>query len=129
MANFFFHAHSGVRYLVLLAGALLILYGVYRLLTGSGYDRGLRIFGASFAGILHLQVLIGFALLFSDRFHPQLIGHILMMLMAAVVAQIPVSVLKRRPLEERTVAPHLVGGAVALLMVVAGIMSIQRPIL
>ncbi len=129
MTNLFFHAHSGVRYLVLLAGVIVVGYALFRLASGRGYGTGVRIAGASFAGLLHLQVLLGFALLFSDRFHPQLIGHILMMIMAAVVAQIPVSVLKRRPLEERTVAPHLVGGAAALLLVIAGILSIGRPIL
>ncbi len=129
MANILFHAHSGVRYLILLAGVLAILYSLYALVSRRGYDSGVRIFASSFAGLLHLQVLLGFALLFSGRFYPALGGHILMMLMAAVVAQIPVSVLKRRPLEERTVTPHLVAAAVALVLIIGGILSIQRPIL
>ncbi len=129
MADFLFHAHSGIRYLVLLAGVVACAYPIFTLATGRGYDRWVRISGASFAGFLHLQVLVGFFLLFSGRFHPQLIGHILMALLAAVVAQIPVSVLKRRPVEERTAVPHLVGAAVALATVVLAILAIGRPIL
>ena len=48
------------------------------------------------------------------------------MLMAAVVAQIPASVMRRRPPEERTYAPHLVGTLVAFGLIWSGVAAIGR---
>jgi heme A synthase len=73
-------------------------------------------------------VLLGFANLFSGIFYPELGGHIVMMVFAATVAHIVHAVMKRRPDEEKTFAPHVVGTLVVLAMVVAGIMAIGRPI-
>lgn len=123
------HAHSGLRYLVLLAGALALIYALWGLLSKRPYDRGMRILGSSFAGLLHLQVLLGFFLLVSGVFQPMLIGHIFLMLVAAVVAQIPVSVMRRRPPEERSHAPHVVATLVALGLIWAGVLSIGRGLL
>jgi hypothetical protein len=123
------HAHSGLRYLVLLAGVVALFYALAGVLAGRPYDRGMRVVGASFAGLLHLQVLLGFVLLVSGRFYPQLIGHIFMMLAAAVTAQLPLSVLRRRPPEARTYMPHLVATAAALLLVWGGVLAIGRGLL
>lgn len=123
------HAHSGLRYLVLLAGAAALLYAVAGVLTGRPYDRGMRILGAAFAGLLHLQVLLGLVLLVFIPFYGQLIGHILLMFAAAVAAQVPPSVLRRRRPEERTYSPHLIGTAVALVLIWAGVLAIGRGLL
>lgn len=120
------HAHSGLRYLVLLAGVAALLYSLFIVLTRRPYDRGVRATAAAFTGLLHLQVLLGFFLLVSGRFSPQLIGHIFMMLLATAATQIPLSVLKRRPQEERTALPHLVGTVVALALIWGGVLSIGR---
>lgn len=119
-----YHAHSGIRYLVLLAGFLAIGYAVYGLATRRPYDQTMRKLGGAFAGLLHLQVLLGVGVLFTGRFYPALGGHILLMVFAAVVAQVVPSVMRRRPMEERTYAPHLIGTLVALALIVAGILAI-----
>ncbi len=129
MATGLLHAHSGLRYLVLLAGVAVVCYSLYGLITGRAYDRAMRATAASFAGLLHLQVLLGFFLLVSGRFYPQLIGHIFLMLAAAVAAQVPLSVFRRRPPEERTYAPHLVSSVVALLLIWFGVLAINRTLL
>lgn len=123
-----FHAHSGIRYLVLLFGAAALLYALFGLVAGRRYDRGMRILASSFAGVLHLQIVLGVAVVFTRGFQPPLIGHITMMLFAAAAAQIPTSVMKRRNPEERTYGPHLVGAAVALLLVAGGILAIGRSV-
>ncbi len=123
------HAHSGLRYLVLLAGVVVVAYALYGLITDRPYDRGMRVTAASFAGLLHLQVLLGFFLLVSGRFYPALIGHIFLMLFAAVAAQVPLSVMRRRAPEERRYAPHLVGAVVALLLIWFGVLAINRTLL
>jgi heme A synthase len=123
------HAHSGLRYLVLLAGIAAFFYALLFVIQKRPYDRSLRVSAAAFAGLLHLQVLLGFVLLVSGRFSPALIGHIFMMLAAAVAAQLPLSVMRRRPPEARTAMPHVVGSAVALVLIWMGVLSIGRSLL
>lgn len=120
------HAHSGLRYLVLLAGLIALLYALYGWLTGRPYDRGMRITGASFAGLLHLQVLLGLVLVAMGTFYGQLIGHLVMMIGAAVAAQLPVSIMRRRPPEHRSYPPHVVGTLLALLLIWGGVLAIGR---
>lgn len=124
-----FQAHSGVRYLVLLLGAVALLWSLAGMLSGRRYDRGMRITASAFAGVLHLQILLGVAVIFTRGFYPALIGHISMMVFAAAVAQVTSSVQRRRDPEDRTYLPHFVATAVALVLVIGGIMAIQRPIL
>ena len=123
------HAHSGFRYLVLLAGMALIGYAAYAMITGRPYDKTMRILSAVFVGTLDLTLLLGVALLFTGMFYPQLGGHIVMMVLAAAVGHIVHGVMKRRPQEKKTYAPHIVGTVVALALVAAGIMAIGRPVL
>ena len=126
MLNGLFYAHSGIRYLVLLAGVLTLLYSAYLVIGTRPYDSLMRRIAAAFAGLLHLQILLGFFLLVSGRFAPSFMGHIFMMLFAGVVAQIPLSVLRRRPPEARTPMPHLISSAVALLLIWGGVAAIGR---
>lgn len=122
------HAHSGIRYLVLLAGLLVIVYAAYGIVTGREYDRRMRVLSAMFTGFMDLNVLFGIGLLFTGTFYPQLGGHIVMMVLATALAHLVHGVMKRRPPQEQTFAPHLVGAVVALGIVAAGILAIGRSI-
>ena len=121
-------AHSGFRYLVLLMALVVIGYAAYGMATGRPYDKRMRVLSAAFTGSLDLTVLSGFMNIFAGMFYPQLGGHIVMMVLAAAVAHVVHRVVKKRPEEEKTYAPHLVGTVIVLGMVVAGIMAIGRPI-
>ncbi len=121
-------AHSGLRYLVLLAGLVVVVYAAYSLATNRDYDKRMRVLSAAFTGLLDLTVMLGLANLFAGTFYPQLAGHIAMMVLAAVVAHVVHGVMKRRPADKQTYAPHLVGTLVVLGLIVAGILSIGRPI-
>lgn len=123
-----FQAHSGLRYLVLLTGLLVILYAAYGMATKRPYDKTMRILSAAFTGFIDLTALFGFAYLFMGTFYPQLGGHILTMILAVVVAHVITAVMKRRPMEERTYAPHLVGAVIVLALIATGITAIGRPI-
>ena len=123
------YAHSGLRYLVLLFGVLTVGYALYGAVTRREYDNRMRVIAGLFAMSMHTTVLVGFALLFTGRFFPALMGHIMMMIFAAVAGQIVPSVMRRRPMEERTWLPHAVGALLALALVIGGIMSIGRPII
>jgi diacylglycerol kinase len=122
------HAHSGFRYLVLLMALVVILYAAYGIATKREYDRQMRILSALLTAALDLTVLLGFATIFAGTFYPQLGGHIVMMVLATAVAHVVHGVMKRRPDDQRSFAPHLVGTAIVLGMVVAGIMAIGRPV-
>lgn len=121
-----YHAHSGLRYLILVVGAAVLVYAVWGWLGKRPYDRTMKGFASAFAGLLHLQILLGFALLVTGRYTPALIGHIFLMLLAAGAAQVVPSVMRRRPPEERTYLPHVVGTVVALALIVGGILAIGR---
>jgi hypothetical protein len=121
-------AHSGFRYLVLLFGLIVVAYAAFGVLTQRPYDSRMRVLSAAFTGVVDLTVLLGFANLFAGTFYPQLGGHIVMMVLAALVGHVVHGVVKRRPQEQKTYMPHLVGTLVVLGMVVAGIMAIGRPI-
>lgn len=124
-----FMAHSGVRYLVLLFGAACLLYAVVGWAKGRPYDRTMRVIASIFAGTLHLQILLGVVVVFTNGFYPALMGHILTMVIAAVVVQLPVSVMRRRPREQRTYPPHAVSALIALALIWAGVAAIGRSLL
>lgn len=123
-----FYAHSGLRYLVLLAGVLVLAYAGYGQATKREYDKKMRILAAVFTGLIDLTVLFGVAHLLTGVFYPQLAGHIVSMVLAATVAHIVSKVMKRRPVAERTFLPHIVGTLVVLALIAAGILAIGRPI-
>jgi hypothetical protein len=120
--------HSGFRYLVLLAALVLIGYSVYGLVTKRDYDGRVRVLSAVFTGLLDVTVLLGAINLFTGVFYPQLGGHIVMMLLAAVLAHVVHGVMKRRPPESQTYTPHIVGTLIILGLIVAGTLAIGRPI-
>ena len=124
-----FMAHSGVRYLVLLFGAACALYALVGWAPGRPYARTMRVSASIFAGSRRLQILLGVAVVFTNGFYPALMGHILTMVIAATVAQLPVSVMRRRPGEQRTYPPHAVSALIALALIWAGVAAIGRSLL
>lgn len=127
--NILFHAHSGLRYLVLLAGVLALVYSLVAMLRDRPWDRPGRILLTSFVGLLDLQVLLGLILVFVLAFYPALWGHLVMMILAAVVAHVASAINKRRPAEGRSHLVAVLGSAGALILVVGGITAIGRSIL
>jgi hypothetical protein len=121
-------AHSGLRYLVLLLGLAVVAYAAYGLITKRPYDQRMRILSLAFSGMLDLQVVVGLAYLFTSRFYPQLGGHLLMMILAVAITHIVSAVQRRRPPEQRTYAPHVVGTLVVLAIISFGILAIGRPV-
>lgn len=117
-------AHSGIRYLVLLFGLLVVGYALRGVVTRAPYDSRMRVFGGLFAVSLDLNIFLGLGAMFARSAQLQIGGHIITMLFAAGVAHVVPSVMKRRPMEERTYMPHLVSGVIAMALVIAGILSL-----
>ncbi len=122
-------AHSGLRYLVLVGGLFVILYAAAGLLGRREYSGAMARLALVFTGLLHLQLLVGAAVLFTRPFGTAVIGHIFTMLAAAAVAQFTATVVKRRPQEEKSYGPHLVGGVLAMALIALGILAIGRGVL
>ena len=130
METMLFQAHSGVRYLVLLAAvAALVAAAIGWQRRGAEGGPAERPLTAAFVGLLDLQALLGIVLLLMWQFYGQLIGHIVMMVAAVAVAHIGSARAKKKTVaaEASKLRALTIGGA--LLLVVAGIMAIQRPLL
>lgn len=124
--NGLYYAHSGLRYLILLAGVAAIVYGILAIIDSRPYDKWMTRLGAGFAGLMHLQLLLGLGLIFAGRFHPAVWGHLIVMLFAAALAQLPASVNRRRPAPQRSFWPHIICSTLALLLIAGGILAIGR---
>ena len=123
-----YYAHSGIRYLILAFGALALVYAIVGLVRRRPYDKSMHILASSFAGMIFLQIIVGIALLISGagRFGAAVGIHFVVMAFAAASAQLPASVMRRRPPEERTYGPHVVLTLLALALIVFGVMALGR---
>jgi heme A synthase len=122
--NALFYAHSGLRYLVLLLAVVYVAVLVMGLVQKSAPGKLHRALGGAFAGTLDLQVLLGLTMVAMGKFYPQLIGHLSMMLLAAVLVHAMQIVNRKRP-QPRHQLP-LIGVAGALVLILGGIMAIGR---
>jgi heme A synthase len=126
--NILYHAHSGLRYLVLLAALAALIALVYGLATGRA-ARAARALATTFTGLLDLQILLGIGLVMGGIFPDAVVGHLFMMLFAAVAAHASGIAAKRAPSERRALGIRLAGVALALALIVGGIMAIGRSVL
>lgn len=126
--NILYHAHSGLRYLVLLAALAAMVGLVYALATGRAL-RPAQILAAIFAGLLDLQILLGIGLVIGGIFPDAVVGHLVMMVVAAVSIHAGSIVGQRASSERRELWIRLASIALALALIVGGIMAIGRGVL
>lgn len=126
--NFLFHAHSGLRYLVLLAAVAALVALAYALTTARPV-RAARILPAAFTGLLDIQILLGAGLVMGGRFPDAVVGHLVLMVLAAVVAHGSSILAKRSRDDRRELGIRLAGIVIALALIVAGILAIGRGVL
>ena len=126
--NGLFHAHSGLRYLILAVAAVaIVVYGLAltKERPQTSFD---RILMSVFTGLLDLQLVLGVALIVFGILYPALIGHIAMMVLAVVVAH-AAGVISRKTTEARKAhSMRLAGVLGALVLILGGIMAIGRSI-
>ena len=123
-----FQAHSGLRYLVLAAGLLSAIASTVALVRGRPAGRVAQTLRKAFVGTLDLQVLLGVIVLFTRPFLPAVLGHLTLMVGAAAVAHGAAIAIKRRPEPDRSTGLALVAVAVPLILIVAGILALGRPL-
>jgi hypothetical protein len=122
--NAIYMAHSGLRYLVLLAGFVSFALLLVGQLQGKAFGPAHRISSSAYAGLLHLQVVLGLVMVGMGRFYPALIGHIAMMLIAAVGLQFALTLNKKRATPELKIP--LIAIALSLALIAGGVMAIGR---
>jgi len=122
--NFLFHAHSGLRYLVLLAGLVALAYFISGMAAKRPVGKGVRVLGAIFNGLLDLQVLLGIIMVAMGRYFPALIGHIVLMVLASGVTHALLVINRKRPNPGHALPAIAV--AAALVLIAGGIMAIGR---
>jgi hypothetical protein len=122
--RFVWYSHSGFRYLILLAGFAQVLVCTFGLTLQKPGQRAARVVGATFVGLLDLQFLLGLGLLALGRYTPRVMGHVVLMLLAVVVAHVTHVLARKR--EGGTYTWRLVGALVALVLVTLGVLSIGR---
>jgi phosphoglycerol transferase MdoB-like AlkP superfamily enzyme len=122
--NVLYAAHSGLRYLVVLAGLLALVVFLLGQVQKQPFGRFPRVLGTAYAGLVHLQVTLGLTMAALGRWYPALIGHLAMMLLAAVGLQVALSMNKKRP-SPGFLLP-LVAVAVSLALIAGGVMAIGR---
>lgn len=123
--NALYHAHSGLRYLVLLLGLVALAAFAYGLATRRPVPAGRAIMGA-FVGTLHLQIITGIVLVVGGIWYGALAGHLTLMLVAGAVATVALVRARRAADERGALVIRLAGVVVALLCVVGGILAIGR---
>jgi len=127
VGDFVFMFHSGVRYLVLLAAVLaltLLVMGRRTIPAGRPATTAFR----TFVALIDLQAMVGLLVLMTRPFFGALMGHITVMILAAAVAHGTAIKYRRRPEERRTAGYLAAGTLVCLVLIVAGILAIGRPI-
>jgi heme A synthase len=123
-----FMAHSGLRYLVLLAGIAALVYFAYAGFANKGSQKAGRIMGSVFCGLLDLQIVLGILLVAMGLFYGALMGHLFMMIFAAVAAHAAMVFGRNQADESRGNKIRLMGVLLALVLIVGGIMAIGRDV-
>lgn len=123
--NVLLQAHSGLRFLVLLAGAIAIAVLFWGWNARRPFAGQSRASLAVFAGAIDLQVLIGVGLLFVRPFYGALMGHLVMMFAALGVVHALAVYARKQEDTRRAHAIALAGAALALLLIVGGILAIR----
>lgn len=126
MTPIVFYAHSGLRYLVLLAGIAAFFYLLYGLALRRDFDKLAGALSGAYVGLMDVQVLLGILLYLLIPSYAQLLGHVVMMLAAVSVAHVANIMNKRRETKSYYVA--FIGVALSLVLIFGGIMAIGRPI-
>lgn len=107
--NIVFHAHSGLRWLVLLGVVLVIVKSLIGLFGGGKFSKFDKILGSATVGLMDLQLLLGIILYFgyspftknftfnmsndTERFWS--VEHLVLMILAIAAAHVGKSIAKR----------------------------------
>jgi len=123
-----FHLHSGLRYLVLLAGLAVIVYALWRVAKRRPHDATMKKLAITFRSLMDVSLFSGIVMVtVGYNFDANAGLHVVLMMLATVVSHIVPAVMRKRKQEQRTLMPYAVATAVVLGMVIVGTLSLGRP--
>lgn len=124
-----YQLHSWLRYAVFLTGLAALAYSLWGMVEKRPYQKIMWDLAAAFTVSLHVQVVLGFLLIFSYRFFSGPLGiHMVLTMVAAVLAQMTYSTNRRRPREDRRYGIHVLGVGLAMALTLAGILVIRNSV-
>ena len=126
MINGIFHAHSGLRYLVLLAALVALIVLALGAFGRKPFGKPSRVALAVFRRLLDIQILLGIVMAILGCFYGALLGHLLMMVLAAGALHGLTAYAKKQADGGRAHTISLVGVVLALALITGGIFSIGR---
>jgi heme A synthase len=126
--NILYYAHSGLRYLILLAAVTALLALAYSVAGGRAM-RAARNLATAFAVLLDLQILLGIGLVMGGIYPDAVTGHLMLMVASAVVTHAAFLIGQYSVSERRELGIRLAGIVVAVALIVGGIMTIGQSVL
>lgn len=126
--NILFSAHSGLRYLVLLAALGAVLTLAYSVSTGRSVGLA-RTLATSFAGLLDFQIVLGIGLMMAGVFPDAVTGHLMLMVLAAIVTHAGFIIGQQASSDRRELGIRLGGIVLSLALIVVGIMAVGQSVL
>jgi hypothetical protein len=133
------HAHSGFRWLALLAAVVIVIKSVIGLIGNGKYQKLDNILAASFVGTMHLQFLLGLVLYFFlspvtkaafEDFGAAMknadlrfwaVEHLFIMIIAIALAQVGRSTSKKATEDKSKFKKQLIFFGISLVLMLAGI--------
>ena len=123
--------HSWLRYPTLLLGLAAFGFALWGMVAKVEYKKRMWDLAIAFTISLYAQIVLGFFIIFSttNRFFDKSLGiHMVLSMVAAVLAQLSYSTNRGRPREERSYGIHVGGVGLAMLLVLAGILAIRSSV-
>lgn len=122
------HLHSGLRYLVLLAGLALVVYALRGVALKQPHDRTMKRLAITFRSLMDVTLFSGIVMVtVGYNFNADAGMHVVLMVLATVVSHVVPAVMRRRKQEQRTLMPYAVATAVVVALVIVGTLSLGRP--
>ena len=122
------HLHSGLRYLVLLAGLAVIVYALRGAATRKPHDKTMKKLAIIFRSLMDVTLFSGIVMVtVGYNFNADAGPHVVLMVLATVVSHIVPAVMRKRRQQERTLMPYAVATAVVVALVIVGTLSLGRP--
>lgn len=119
------HLHSGLRYLVLLAGLAVVVYALRGVVTRQPHDKTMKTLAITFRSLMDVTLFSGIVMVTTGYdFNANAGMHVVMMVLATAVSHVVPTVMRKRKQEERTLLPYAVASAVVLALVVVGTLSL-----
>jgi len=120
------YLHSGLRWLIVLAGLAVIVYALRGVATKRPHDATMKNLAITFRSLMDVTLFSGVVVVMTGFDFQGNVGvHVVLMLFATVVSHIVPAVMRKRRQEERSLLPYAVATAVALALVFLGTLAVR----